>query len=601
MTITDETGTMPKDLALKARGVVVKGVPSLANIVEDINLDLPAGRILGLVGESGSGKSTLGLAMLRYCKRGTVLDSGSIEIDGDQITGLGIRALQQLRGRKVTYIPQSPAAALNPALRIGTQLDECLPPVRSAEARKRIATLLGEVGLPEDRKFLRRYPHQLSGGQQQRIAIAMAFLSRPDLIVLDEPTTGLDVSTQAKVLATIREMCGRHGAAGIYISHDMAVVADIADDIAVMYSGKIVEYGRSETILRTPKHPYTAALLLATPDPQGRRAMSSIPGGAPSPLHRPDGCSFAPRCPAAQDVCGTTPPETSGAGTGHEFRCHFPRADRLHAPVLAREDGSHREQPVALEVEHLVARYGRTPVLHDLSLSIPRGGCLALLGESGSGKTTLARSLAGLHKDYAGTVRLGGEELARSSYGRTPAQRRTMQYVFQDPYESLNPRQRVRDLLLRPLRTLGKPEGVDLPAEDDDIVVDALAHAALRPDIAARYPDQLSGGERQRVAIARALVTRPDVLICDEVTSALDVSVQAAIVELLHDLQEQMGLTLLFVTHNIALVRNIADDVAVLSAGRIVEEGTVESIFADPRHGYTRTLLSDVPTFELSA
>ncbi|RKT83353.1 peptide/nickel transport system ATP-binding protein [Saccharopolyspora antimicrobica] len=583
--------------ALDAVGLEIRGVPSEAAIVADISLTLAPGEILGLIGESGSGKTTLGLAMLRYCKRGTRIADGRIHIGDTDLTGLPAKQAAALRGRRVAYIPQSPASALNPALRLSTQLAEAVHDVSGAAARERIKQVLAEVALPDDDDFLRRYPHQLSGGQQQRIAIAMAFVGRPEVVVLDEPTTGLDVTTQKKVLATIREMCERHGTAGVYISHDMAVVAELADRIAVMYSGRIVETGPTDEVLNEPHHHYTAGLVLAVPDLDGKRAMQAIDGQAPSPLNRPGGCAFAPRCAAATDECRSEVPALEEVAAGHEIRCLNPRSGRLVAEPRPADAAPEPAEPV-LEVRNIRAWYTDSPVLQDVSLAVSPGTCLALLGESGSGKTTLSRCLAGLHPKHEGSVLLRGSELAPSSAKRTRDQRRQVQYVFQNPYESLNPRRRVRDLIAQPISVLGGDHG---GKSTEERVIEALELAALRPDIAERYPDQLSGGERQRVAIARALVTRPEVLICDEITSALDVSVQSAIVDLLRDLREKMGLALVFVTHNIALVRNIAQQVAVLQGGRIVEQAAADELFAAPQHEYTRSLLTDAPNFQLEA
>jgi peptide/nickel transport system ATP-binding protein len=584
------------------RGLRVAGVPSDAAIVEEIDLELRPGEILGLVGESGSGKTTLGLALMAHYKRGTRRTAGSVVVDDHDLAMLGPRAVRHLRGRRMAYIPQSPASALNPALRIGTQLRECPQRTddggqngRSAAREARIHQVLHEVALPDTDEFLRRYPHQLSGGQQQRVAIAMAFVGRPDLIVLDEPTTGLDVTTQKHVLRTVRQMCASYACAAVYISHDMAVVAELADRIAVMYAGRIVEIGPAQAVLRAPRHPYTTRLLMAVPDLDGRRQARGIPGQAPSPLRRPPGCAFAPRCPIAIDQCRSeVPPPMAVNRLDHVVRCFRAGMDRLQ--VIDRMEPHTAPSPVILEVRDLAARYGSRRVLKGINLSLPRGHCVALLGESGSGKTTLSRSIAGLHPHYDGEVRLDSETLPRSSFQRTVAQRRRVQYIFQNPYESLNPRKSVRELLLGPARVL-----FGHIADPDTLVARALEQAALRADLADRYPDQLSGGERQRVAIARALVAKPDVLICDEVTSALDVSVQSAIVELLARLRQEMALSLLFVTHDIALVRNVAQSVAVLERGHIVEHGAVTGVFAAPQHQYTHALLADTPHFRLVA
>ncbi|WP_232665291.1 ABC transporter ATP-binding protein [Pseudonocardia sp. TRM90224] len=587
--MTSTTPTTPTTATLDVDHLRISGVPSDAVIVDEVRLEIAPGEIVGVVGESGSGKTTLGLGLLAYCKRGTRLDDGRILIGGRDIAVLPAGEVRRMRGVSVAYIPQSPASALNPALRIGTQLRECVGDVDEARVRE----VLREVALPDDDTFLKRYPHQLSGGQQQRIAIAMAFIGKPRLIVLDEPTTGLDVTTQKHVLETVRRMCSIYGSAAVYISHDMAVVADLVDRIAVMYSGRVVEAGPAAEVLARPRHPYTARLLMAVPDLAGERQMLGIPGHAPSPLHRPDGCAFAPRCLLAEDRCTHERPPERQIAEGHTARCFKAGEVRVEPSPRVEPAVAPTPEPV-LEISGLSARYGRKRVLEGVDLTVARGHCTALLGESGSGKTTLSRCIAGLHADFEGTITLDGEPLPASSFRRTTDQRRRVQYVFQNPYESLNPRKTVRELVLAPVKHL-----CGAVADPEALLQDVLAQAALRPDLADRFPDQLSGGERQRVAIARALAAKPDVLVCDEVTSALDVSVQSSIVELLQRLQAELDLTLVFVTHDIALVRNIAQQVAVLEHGRIVEHGPVREVMQNPQHAYTRSLMKDTPTFVL--
>ncbi len=596
MTTTSTSTSASNDAVratLRVDDLRIVGVPSMAGIVEELSLEVRPGEILGVVGESGSGKTTLGLALLAYCNDGTALEGGTVSVLDQDLAGLGWREVRRLRGRTAAYIPQSPASALNPALRIRTQLKECLSGDGDA-VMARVKEVLREVALPDTDDFLARYPHQLSGGQQQRVAIAMAFMARPALIVLDEPTTGLDVTTQEHVLRTVREMCQSYGCAAVYISHDMAVVAELADRIAVMYSGRVVEEGSTDDVLRSPRHPYTARLLLAVPDLEGHRPMVGIPGHAPSPLARPAGCAFAPRCPLADEECGTRPPAVTDVGPRHTVRCFKAFSDvpavQAPPPLQLRSLG---DRPL-LQVNGLKAGYAGKTVLEDINLSVLPGECMALLGESGSGKTTLSRCIAGLHPEFTGEILLGDERLAPSSFKRTRDQRRRVQYIFQNPYESLNPRRTVADLVLQPVTAVrGRVR------DGDAIVARALEQASLRPDHAHRYPHQLSGGERQRVAIARALATEPEVIVCDEITSALDVSVQSSLVALLRRLQSEIGLTLVFITHNISLVRNIAQHVAVLEQGHIVEAGAVEELFANPQHPYTKSLISSTPNFQL--
>lgn len=587
-------------------GLRVVGLPAHVPIIDGVSLELARGEILGIVGESGSGKTTLGLALLRYARGGTEFAGGEVRISGVDIAALSVSEIRRMRGTHVAYVPQSPATALNPALRIRTQLLECLG-ADTAEHRERMREVLREVALPDEEEFLRRYPHQLSGGQQQRIAIAMAFIARPEVIVLDEPTTGLDVATQQHVLQMVRELCQRSGSAAVYISHDLAVVAELSDRVAVLYAGQIVELGDTAAVLNAPAHPYTELLLAATPRLRGGRIMRGIPGTAPAPGQRPNGCAFAPRCPIVRDSCrvGEIPalpvPGEGGEG-GDSGRLRLARCARVGVPL----PGAAEPLPVraprradgtpSLRVRGLRAGYRKTEVLHGIELDLHPGECLALLGESGSGKTTLSNCIVGLHRPWGGEIELHGEPLRAGSAERLPEQRERIQYVFQTPYDSLNPRRTVGELIAAPLRVRRARDRLSR-SERAERVAEALAHAQLRPDHAERFPEQLSGGERQRVAIARALVTRPEILVCDEITSALDVSVQAAMVELLARLQAEQGLTLLFVTHNIALVRNFAQRIAVLERGEIVESAETDALFREPRHPYTRSIIEATPDF----
>jgi peptide/nickel transport system ATP-binding protein len=568
------------------------------DIVDEIALDVQAGEILGLIGESGSGKTTVGLSLLGYTRRGAQLDSGVVDVSGENIAALGDSALRSLRGRVVSYIPQDPGVALNPALRIRTQIGEVLEAhardMSEQDRRERVSSTLREVGLPDDDAFLRKYPHQLSGGQQQRVTIAMAFITRPRVIVCDEPTTGVDVTTQARVLATVRELCQKYRAAVLYISHDLAVVVDLADRVAVMYAGRVVEQGSRKGIFGQPHHPYTRRLLAAVPDPEGQRRITGIPGYAPLPGHRPDGCFFAPRCPLATDEClGVFPPTAEMAGH-HTVRCYHHDEAVQQIAVEASAVAPPAPGEAVLAVRGLNAFHGEQHTLHDVDLDLRRSECLSLVGESGSGKTTLARCIAGLHHDFTGAVQLGDVLLPRSARERSTDTRKQIQYVFQNPYASLNPRRSVGQILTRQLQLF---YGVDR-REAAGRVAELLDRVHLSASAAGRYPDQLSGGERQRVAIARALAAEPTVLVCDEVTSALDVSVQAAIVSLLDDLRREMGLAILFITHNLALVRAIGDSVAVMTGGRIVEHGSAERVLSAPTAEYTRVLVSHTPSIE---
>ncbi|UOE44389.1 ABC transporter ATP-binding protein [Agromyces larvae] len=523
--------------AVSVSGLTVALEATGAPIIDDVSLSLEAGEVLGIVGESGSGKSTLSLAMLGYARPGGRITGGSVEIEGTDILQLDADGLRRARRGLVSYVAQDPATALNPSMRLSTQLLEALDGPRD-QAIARVREVLSAVGLPNDDAFIKRRARELSGGQQQRIAIAMAVVAQPRLIVLDEPTTGLDVSTQMRVLELVKRLCAEYRIAAIYVTHDLAVVAEVADATMVMKDGHVVETGPAHEVLLRPQHPYSKALIAATPSTKIRTPWEGdAPAAEPSPS------------PAA-------------------------------APLL--------------RVESLTASYGHLEVLHDVDLTVSPGECVAIVGESGSGKSTLSRCLIGLHDDWHGTVALDGRPLAKSAADRGTAERRAMQYIFQNPYGSLNPRQDVGAILSTPLALF---EGVT-GAEARRRVVDALERVEMPARMAARYPSELSGGQRQRVAIARALLASPELLICDEVTSALDVLVQSAVIDLLRGLLRD-GLGMIFVTHNLAVVRNIADRVVVVNRGTVVEHGGVDEVLDRPQDAYTRGLLAN--TLDLPA
>ena len=581
--------------ALTINGLRIDVTSNGHDVVDEIDLHIEPGQVLGLVGESGSGKTTVGLAVLGHARKGVRIVAGTVEVGGTQMLSLSPAELRKARGSLVTYVPQDPSTALNPALRIVTQIMEVLEQHNFGDSQKarmdRCREVMADVALPSDDAYLRRYPHELSGGQQQRVGLAMAFACRPAVIVLDEPTTGLDVSTQSHVLATVRELCRTHDVAALYVTHDLAVVANLADRVAVMYAGRIIELGPTANLFARAAHPYARHLISAAPDISGDRAIVGLAGRAPSPGKRPVGCAFAPRCELADDDCRKAFPPIIEVAPTHTVRCIKPQQipSRLGAPSIASVM-SDASTDVALLLSNVDIGYGSKIVVHDISFSVDKGECLALVGESGSGKTTLSRSIGGLHREWTGEITLAGEPLAKSARDRSVKQRLNIQYVFQNPYSSLNPRRSIGESVSRPLLIGGMSKG-----EAGKVVGEMLERVALTASFAQRYPDQLSGGERQRVAIARALASRPDVLVCDEVTSALDVLVQAAIVELLGELRENLGLAMLFVTHNLPLVRSIAQRTAVMSAGRIIELGPTADILTNPKQEYTQRLLADTP------
>ena len=589
-----ETTAAQRGVRLKVTDLEVRLGESGPDVVSEVSFAVQAGEVLGLVGESGSGKSTVALALLGHARRGLRITSGQVLLDGADLLAMSPDALRAARGARVSYVPQDPSSALNPTLRVGTQLREALQVHAGAveNPRDRVAEVMREVYLDATPEMLRRYPHQLSGGQQQRIALAMAFACRPSLIVLDEPTTGLDVSTQRHVLDTVRGMCRAYGVAAVYVSHDLAVVSGLVSDVAVMYAGRIVEIGRTARLFREPVHPYTRGLIGSVPSPDRAEVLTGIDGQQPRPGRRGAGCSFAARCSYAISDCTTEAPEPVVIA-GRSVRCLRAwdiQATHPERPAVVSCPPASTEAPT-LSVRGVSASYGTTSVLFDVGLDVPPRACVAVVGESGSGKTTLARCAAGLHSNWTGEITFQGTALARAARQRGKDVLQRVQYIFQNPYTSLNPRKTVGQIVDQQLKQFGDLSFRERSAR----VVQVLEDVSLGRDFLSRYPDQLSGGERQRVAIARALVVEPDLLICDEVTSSLDVSVQAIIVELLRRIQEERQLAMIFITHNLALVRSIAQSAVVLCDGAVAESGPVEQILSRPAHPYTVRLMEDVP------
>jgi len=572
-------------------------------IVDDVSFAVGEGEILGLIGESGSGKTTTALALLGYTRSGVEISGGSIAVAGEMILGRDQGAMRSLRGRVVSYVPQDPGGSLNPSLRVGDAILDVLRAHRSGSVpRESVRTALERVELGADPLFEHRYPHQLSGGQQQRVTIAMAAVCQPPVAVLDEPTTGLDVLTQDRILLELRRLRDEEGMAMVYVSHDLAVVAGMADRIVVMYAGRVVESGSSSEVIEHPRHPYTRALVSAIPDFHRPRSLRGIPGVCVGVGEWPAGCAFADRCEYRQDRCVETLPALEEASPGHFTRCvRWQELDLEGMSVGGLPAPRAIEPQPLLVVSGLDAEYrhGRTRRMaaHDVSLAIAPGECVALVGESGSGKTTVGRCIAGLHVPTAGSIVFDGAELAGAARSRPLEPRRRIQIVFQNPFESLNPRHRVASSIERPLRVLRRLSRADAERE----VGALLERVRLPKRLADRFPAELSGGERQRVAIARALAAQPDLLICDEVTSALDVSVQAAVLELLQELQRDLRLSMLFITHNLGVVACIADSVLVMDRGSLCETGPVAQILTMPSHDYTRRLLSAAPSLPEAA
>jgi peptide/nickel transport system ATP-binding protein len=574
-------------------------------IVDDVGLRLGAGEILGLVGESGSGKTTTALSLFGFAQGGVRLVRGTVRVGEDGPFNLTNAAtLSRLRGRDLAYVPQSPGTSLNPGRRIEAALREMQVyrdrgSSRSAgEAAAERARILGIVGLPADREFQRRFPHQLSGGQQQRVCIAIALLSGAKVLVLDEPTTGLDVITQALILDELRRLRRDLGASMIYISHDLAVVAQLATHVAVMYAGKLVEIGSTDEVIGNPAHPYTRGLLQSTPDHRSSTLVKAMPGVAVSLAERTgDFCPFWPRCARATDVCRTEEPDLVELQTpGHLASCFHPDQAKIVLEHRSTTVSQERPDTTVLQVEHLSVEHRvrgvRVAAVDDVSFSVRRGECVAIVGESGSGKTTMARAITGLQHYGNGSIELHGEPLAQSAAQRSAEQRRRIQIVFQNATAALNPRENVRSAINRALRLC--------PADRRKTVPELMELVRLSPSLAESFPGELSGGERQRIGIARALATDCELLVCDEVTSALDVSVQAAVLTLLRDLRQTLGLSLLFITHDLGVVANLADEVLVLERGVICEYGPTRGVLDQPHSDYAKKLMDAAPVVDSS-
>ena len=572
-------------------------------VVRGVDLTIQGGEILGLVGESGSGKTVTCLSALRL-NGPTARIKGGIAFRGEDILSLDEKGLTRLRGASISMIFQDPAGSLNPIKTIGRQIVETMDAHdvgASGERRRASLDLLTQVGLPDPERVADAYAHQLSGGMNQRAMIAIALAAAPDLLVADEPTTALDATIQAQILDLLKSLRDAHGMAILLVTHDLAVVAETCDRIAVMYAGELVEAGLVADVLSDPRHPYTRGLLTSLPRPGHHGDLIPIEGTVPSADQLPKGCVFATRCAAVQDVCHNLRPVLQDQD-GRVLSCHFPALGPL-------PEGGSADRPSVdtakrmLVVDALSKRFkvrgrgffssrGTLSAVDDVSFTLTAGETFALVGESGSGKSTIARLLTGIYPPSAGEIMFDGRPLGKLDASGWKTLRTEIQMVFQDPLGALNPRVPIGRQIAEPLYLHDRFD----PEERQRRALAMLERLGLEPRFADRFPHQLSGGQRQRVVIARAMILEPKLLICDEPIAALDVSIQAQVVNLLARLQRETGLTILFISHDLRVVRHIAHQVAVMYLGKIVEQGETERVFNHPTHPYTEALLSAVPT-----
>jgi len=581
--------------------------------VMDFSMTVMPGETMGLVGESGCGKSTVSLGIMRYLGHNGRIKSGSIRFMGRDMAEMSRDELRDIRGSKISMVYQEPMASLNPAMKVGKQLSEVLTVhegISETEALKRCAEMVSAVRLPDPDRILGAYPHQLSGGQQQRVVISMALLSKPQLLLLDEPTTALDVTVEAGIVELIRDLAKEFGTSMIFVSHNLGLILETCDRITVMYSGEAVEEGDIETVFNNMRHPYTKGLLRSIPVPGAdkySRPLVAIPGQLPLPHERPVGCNFGPRCDHyVEEICNKGLVPMHDLGSRHRSRCA--RIDQIdwNADVAGAEvDEPIEVGDVVVTVNHLKKHYSISTGMfgggdqrtvkanEDLTFEAREAETVAIVGESGCGKSTFAKVLMGLETATDGTVALGNLDIAHLPVEKRDAKTvSSVQMVFQNPFDTLNPSMTVGNQIMRVLEIFEIGSG---DADRRERMLELLDLVKLPREFANRMPRQLSGGQKQRIGIARAFAGRPKLVVADEPVSALDVSVQAAVTKLLTDIQRESRTTMLFISHDLSVVRYLSDRIVVMYLGRIMEQGKTEAIFSPPYHPYTEALLSAVP------
>jgi peptide/nickel transport system ATP-binding protein len=616
---------MPPVLQIEDLSTHIELTKSTVQAVGNVHLEIAPGETLGLVGESGCGKSMTGLSIMGLLPPGGSIVNGSIKLDGRELVGLPESEMRQIRGNEIAMVFQDPLTSLDPTKTIGYQVAE---PVRlhrnvtRAQALERAAEVLGLVGLPRPKERLDDYPHQLSGGLRQRVMIAMALSCEPKLLVADEPTTALDVTIQAQILALLSDLKSRLGMAMLLITHDMGVIAGHADRVNVMYAGRLVEETGTTELFAHMHHPYTQALLASIPrlDQDASFQLANIPGIPPDLSHPPAGCRFAARCPRADDKCTSQEPPLAGATLEHQFACWHPvdgplseatRSERAAAGVTAvprpqsAAAGSVQGAPL-LEVRNLVKEYpvssglvlrrkvGAVHAVSDVSFSVEAGHTFGLVGESGCGKTTIGKVAVALETPNSGQILLEGRDVNALRGGELRRYRRDLQLMFQDPYSSLDPRMRVGAIIGEPLAI----QGIGSRSEQQQRVFELLDEVGLPRNAVERYPHEFSGGQRQRIGLARALTLSPKIIVADEPVSALDVSIRAQVLNLMKRLQADHGLTFVVISHDLAVVKYMAHKIGVMYLGKLVEMGSGEDIYQHAAHPYTAGLIATIPVPE---
>ena len=595
---------------LTARNLSVGATTRIGSfpVISDLNFDLQPGKVLGLVGESGAGKSMIGRTIAQFLPSGFSVNNGSLDFAGENLVTMPPNRRRSLLGRDIAFIPQEPLSALNPVLTIGQQMREHLARIGRTSVsqwRKQALEAFESVHLPHGAELLDKYPHQLSGGMCQRVLIAMAFASRPRLLVADEPTTALDVTIQAHIVKLVAEMQKRDGTSVIFITHDLRLAAQICDEILVLYAGRPAERGPARQLFAAPAHPYTRSLQLANPNMSGdRRGLFVLPERMPGlqMLKELTGCRFASRCPVAVPECRITEPPFVQAGPGRITACIRPATTSTIAPPPIAALRSPASGAPILKVENVSKSFlsswslFRKPTefraVRNVSFALHENEFIGIVGESGSGKSTLARLVVGLDQATEGRMTLAGRDVTANRPEDKVLRRGLIQMVFQDPQSALNPRRRVASIVTQAIEAAGNRES---GPERLERARELLSEIGLAPETALRFPSQLSGGQKQRVNIARALCAVPRVLVADEIVSGLDVSVQAQLLDLLLRLRQERGFAMLFISHDLSVVRYLCDRVLVMYRGEVVESGATEEVFASPQHPYTRTLLASVP------